>query len=197
MKPSSLIVLALLALGCSQPQRIPDKVLEADLSKLDPAMTSQLQAAREEAAQAQVELTGAGRQLAEARQEGSLSDSDRKAAEAETDRVKKLAEVAETRRRAAEARRDYADKLLDAHEAMENAAKLRVELADAKLELLKFQAVETTNAQAVAKFDKSAFYERVAKAQRQHDEARGKASKLQDEVTAKRARWEDLARKVQ
>jgi len=195
MRLVDLVVVGVIAVACGH-ARIPDKVFEADVAKLDPAAVAQLDAARAEIGQAQGEISIASQQVGEARAQHSLGEADQKTAEAEEERVKKLVEAAEVRRRAADAHHDYAEKLIESREAAEEAGRCRVELAEAKLELARFESLAQANPAAAAPYKKADFLDRVAKTQRDLDDTRQKVAKLDQEAKRDEQKWKDLAAKV-
>lgn len=193
MRTPLCFVALLAAAGCASG---PPTVRNADYVRLPATQSAQLSSATEEVRASQEELSRAKDGVSEARKEGSLVEADRKTAKEETARVERLVEAAEVRRRAADARGEYAEKLMDARRAEEVAAQAKVDMANAKVELLKFQALEQAQAPALAQYDKGAFYEHAAKAQRKADEAQAEARKLAEQATAAKREWEDLARRA-
>lgn len=196
MKTQSLVVVALVLAGCGGVPRVPDKVLDAEAAKLDPATAGQLSGARRELEQSRADVGHASAAITLARQEQKLAEIDQKKAEVELELARKTFEDAELRKEAADARRAYAGKLIDARVAAEEAAKARVELADAKLEHTKVVAIQQVSAQAGERFRRSEFTERLADAQREADDAAREARELEQEAMERQRRWEDLSRKV-
>lgn len=196
MKTQSFVVVALVLAGCGGAPRVPDKVLDAEAAKLDPAASAQLSTAREELEQSRAGVARATDAVGQAQQEAKLAESEQKKVEVEVEVAKKALADAELRRKAADARRAYADKLVNARVAAEDAAKAHVELADAKLEHSKVVAIQQVNARAGEQFRRSDFTERLADSQRKVEDADRKARALEQEATERQHRWEDLARKA-
>ena len=190
MKASTLIVIALVLAGCAG---TPVKVRDEDFARLD---AGQLKEVSQELGAAQDEVAGAKAKIAAARKEEETSKDELATAEKERDKRVEEAKAAEARFRAAEARAEHVEKLIDAREADEAAATRRVELARAKVELVKFQALEQSKAPALAEYDRGAFYERVGKAQREFDAARKDALEAEQEAQKVEREWHELARKV-
>jgi hypothetical protein len=193
MRATTIVGIAFLAAGCAHG---PPEVLDADYGRLKPDQTVAVDSARAELARAHEELEAAKAKIAEARREEKLAEADRESAKAEAERVKKLAEAAEARGRAADGRGAYAEKLTEAREAAAVAAQRRVDLANAKVELLKLQALEQAKLQPSDAYDDKAFYERVADAQNDLDEARGNVKSLEGQANDAQRRWDEQMRKV-
>ncbi len=196
MKTQTFVAVALVLVGCGGVPRVPDKVLDAEAAKLDPAATAQLSTARQELERSRVDVARASDAIVHARQEEKLAESDQEKAEVELERAKKAFEDAELRKAAADARRAYAEKLFDARVAAEDAAKARVELADAKLEHRKVVAIQQVSTQAGEQFRRNEFTERVADSQRKADDADRTARELEQDATARQRRWEELTLKA-
>jgi colicin import membrane protein len=194
MKTQLLAIVALVLAGCGGAPRVPDKVLDAQTARLDPAAAAQLSTARQELEQSRANVARAGDAIAQARQEEKLAESDQEKAEVQVERAKKALEDAELRKEAADARRRYAGKLVEAREAAEDAAKARAEVADAKLEHSKVVAIQQGSAKAGEQFRLSEFTERLADSQRQAEDAARKARELEQDASARQRRWEELAR---
>jgi hypothetical protein len=192
MKVSTLIVIvvALAVAGCAGS---PVKVRDEDFARLD---AGQLKEVSQELGAAQDELAGAKAKITGARKELEVSKDELATAEKERDKRVEEAKAAEARFRAAQAHADHAEKVIDAREADEAAATRRVELARAKVELVKFQALEQSKAPALAEYDRGAFYERVGKTQREFDAARKDALEAEQKAQKAEREWQELARKA-
>lgn len=193
MRLSTCCFFALLAAGCAS---APPTVRDADWVRVPIPQSEALTSAGDEVRLAREELGRARDGIGEARREEASVEADKRAAQEENARVERLVQAAKARTRAAEARADYVEKLLEARRAAEAAAQARVDLANAKVELLRFQALEQAKAPALSQYDKGAFYEQAAASQRKADEARAEARKRSEEATAARRAWEDRQREV-
>lgn len=195
MKTSTWIAVALAAAGCAGGP-IAGQVRDEDLARIGGAKGGQVRDAGQELEAARQELAAARTRLADARKQEKAGEAERDSAEDELEKASRAAAAAEARARAAKAGGEYAEKRVEAAEAEETAAKLRLEVASAKVELEKLQALEKADAPVLVEYDRGAFYERVARSQRELDDATKEALEADREAKAAQRVWEQLARKV-
>lgn len=205
-------------LGCSTFQRGPrfHPVSDADFGRLAPAQMGPVDAARAELFSAHDAVARAKLRLQEAQEETARARADTTGARAELQRAgaeldaaqdsadpaagaraRELEAAARLRSQAARAHNAFANRQVDARGADVEAAAARVAVADAQLERAKLTALRQAGIAAATKYDPAPFDANVARVEKDHQEARARASEAAHQSDAARLAWASLTQQYQ
>jgi hypothetical protein len=208
------VLLACRSGGSRGPQFQP--VADADFGRLSPEQIAPVTTARADAAAARDAVSRAQLRLQDARHEADFARADQTAARADLERAAaqgrasresgdpnelaratELGAAAQLRQQSADAHAEYASRIVEARNADLVAAQAEQSRAEAALERAKLAALEQARIPAAQKYDPAKFDAHVARATRDAEAARTRASQSERAAQQALANWRTLQQRWQ